>query len=127
MGFLAAYEIYAHLLLINIARIFESDANNNIKSSSNENSTDLKDEYWQGFRDNLRKIKINFKNCLIVVGRHLEQLFLTNIFTINKWLPNIITAIVRVKQKIRCGRHYPRRSFKPANRWLRLGRRAVYA
>lgn len=121
-------EIYAHLLLINIARIFESDANRNIKRLSRDDKpVELRDGYWQGFRDDLQKIKINFKNCLLVVGRHLEQLFLADIHTISKWLPSVITAITRVKQKIRPGRHYPRISFKPANRWLRLGRRAIYA
>lgn len=126
-------EIYAHLLLINIAKIFESDANEKIKKSPEDNKpTDLRDGYWRGFQDSLLGIKINFKNCLLVVSRYLERLFLTSVGVISKWLPDIITAITRVKQKIRTGRHYPRVSFKPMSRWLRnrylrTKNKAVYA
>jgi hypothetical protein len=113
-------EIYAHLLLINIARIFESEAKGNAKSSATDDfSHELRDNYWQDFCENLQKIKVNFKNCLLVVGRHMEQLFLASSFVINKWLPKAIAAIVRVRQKIRPGRHYLRHSFKPITKWAR--------
>ncbi len=105
-------ELYAHLLLINIARIFESEAKNNLPSPmKDEKSIEIKDNYWKGFCEELHKIKINFKNCLLVVGRYLEQLFSANRCAVMDWLSQAIASIVRVRQKIRPGRHYPRRSF----------------
>ena len=111
-------ELYAHLLLINIARIFESEAKKQIPPSVKSNEDiDIKNSYWQDFSDNLQNIKINFKNCLLVVGRYLERLFLGDSSSIKDWLPMAISFILRVKQKIRPGRHYPRHSHKPHKKW----------
>ncbi|MFZ2538494.1 MAG: IS4 family transposase [Oscillospiraceae bacterium] len=111
-------ELYAHMLLINIARIFEFEAKNKLPpSTSSDNSTALKDSYWQGFCKDLQALKINFKNCLLVVARYLELLFLASSHTIINWLPNAIASIARVRQKIRPARHCPRRSFKPIKKW----------
>ncbi|TNF69405.1 MAG: hypothetical protein EP298_03550 [Gammaproteobacteria bacterium] len=61
-------ECYAHILLINIARMFENEANVNLPTSENKNSNQ-EDSYWQSFFGVVRKFKINFKNCLLVTVR----------------------------------------------------------
>jgi len=106
--------VYAHLLLINIARIFESEAKRELPPPTvNNENIDLKNRYWQGFCKNLQEIKINFKNCLLVVGRYLERLFLRDSGSISDWLPKAISLIARMRQRIRPGR----RSYKPIKKW----------
>jgi len=115
-------ECYAHMLLINIARIFESEANKQLPPpSSNENDDEKadhqKDSYWQDFCGEIQKIKINFKNCLLVIGRCLEKLISPMDDRKIDWLESMIKSISRVHQKIRRGRHTFRQSRKPGNKW----------
>lgn len=109
-------EVYAHLLLINMARIFESEAKNHLPINGDENDSDISG-YWQELYNGIKKIKINFKNCLLVVGQSLYKIFLISNKKPSKWMPKIIMSISRVRQKIRPKRHYPRVSKKPIRKW----------
>lgn len=60
---------------------------------------------------------INFKNCLTIVGRYVENLILGTYEKIKSWVPKVIQMILRVRQKIRPGRSCPRRSYKPVRKW----------
>ena len=63
------------------------------------------------------KVKLNFKNCLLVLQRTMEHLFLFNSLDFAKLrVPRILNSIVRLRQKIRPDRHYPRISRKPLKR-----------
>jgi len=62
---------------------------------------------------------INFKNCLMVVGRYLENLFLDSSAEIKNWITNVIPMILRVRQKVRPGRSFVRQSFKLQKRWVK--------
>ena len=115
-------ECYAHMLLINLARIFESEANRQLppappNHTENSKECDQKDSYWQDFCGEIQKLKINFKNCLLVIGRSLEKLLLSTNNGIIDYLANMLESISRVRQKIRPGRHTPRQSRKPVNKW----------
>lgn len=114
-------ELYAHVLLINIARIFELEANNQIPPPSKQNdekkNDELKGSYWQDFCGKIQGYKINFKNCLLIVGRHIERLMISIGQETEDWLSKIVNSIAKVKQKIRPGRHYPRKSRKPRSGW----------
>lgn len=114
-------ELYAHVLLINIARIFESETNKQFpppsKSNQNESETELKESYWKNFMGKIQELKINFKNCLLVISRFIEKLILSLEPEKKSWLSKMLLSISRVRQKIRPGRHYPRCSRKPYNRW----------
>jgi hypothetical protein len=59
-------ELYAHFLLINIARFFEQEAQKYLptSSSSNDNSK-IKPNCWRSIFSGINNIKINFKNCLL--------------------------------------------------------------
>jgi len=106
------------LLLINIARLLKFDAEKDLPPPSDkEESLEIQESYWPGLFKDIRELKINFKNCLLVVGRNLTQLFLAGAEAINDWLPRAITSVARVRQKIRPGRHYPRLSHKPGKKW----------
>lgn len=113
-------ELYAHLLLINIGRFFESDADNTL-SRTKRDDTDEISTHWQAIFNGGKKLKINFKNCLFVVNRHLYNLILAGCDLIKTWVPKAISSIASVYQKIRPNRHYPRISHKPRNKWGSYG------
>lgn len=116
-------ELYAHALLINIARIFEFQANqqllpppSNNKDIDSKDKEEIKESYWQGIFEGIEKMKINFKNCLLVISRFIEKL-IVSLEAEKSWLSKILNSISYVRQKIRPGRHYPRRSEKPYSKW----------
>lgn len=117
-------ELYAHCVLINLARIFESQASNDKNNDDEPKFTkpidsDIKNSYWQGFLEDLRKMKINFKHCLIILRQYLEKLLLGNSKDIlNRFASEALFFMARVKQRIRPGRHYTRQSLKPLNKWV---------
>lgn len=107
------HEIYGHFLLINLVRLFETDARNQLSCDDPQvqsSGTTL----WP---QTGKTLKINFKHCLSVVGRHLENLLLMPGRAIADWLDKAMSAAARVRQRNRPGRCYPRRSFKPRTRW----------
>ena len=65
---------------------------------------------------------------MLVLGRHLVNLFLPDIFLEQDYLDKIVKGIARLKQKIRPGRHAPRQSRKPIKKWKNpKGGRVAYA
>lgn len=115
-------ELYGHVLLINIARIFELDAKNIPPCGGQTDDESLPMvEASSALLQPSASFKINFKNCLAVVGRHLENLILAPKRTIKTWLYKTMHTVSKVKQRIRIGRSYPRISFKPRNRWSSFG------
>jgi hypothetical protein len=116
-------ECYAHMLLINISRIFESETNKQLpppsppKDGKVESLSNKNNSYWQDLCGEITRYKVNFKNCLLVVGRNLEKLFFPIDTETFDCLANILISISRVRQKIRPGRHTPRQSRKPMNKW----------
>lgn len=110
-------ELYAHLLLINLARFVEFEAKNLLPPSKKgeadiENTLDSINIF-----NPVTILNINFKNCLLVMGRYLENLILAGCELLIDWLPKITSSIARVRQKLRPGRHYPRISHKPSDKW----------
>ncbi len=57
------------------------------------------------------------KNCLLMMGRYLENLILGGCELLADWLPKITGSIARIRQKVRPERHYPRISLKPSDKW----------
>jgi hypothetical protein len=114
-------ELYAHVLLINMARLFESEANKQLPPPSGgdnkEKNLAIKGSHWQGLFDEIQKLKVNFKNCLLVISRFIEKLVLSGEEEKSGWLSIMLTSISRVRQKIRPGRYFPRRSRKPYTKW----------
>jgi hypothetical protein len=109
-------ELYAHLLLINIARFFEFEAKG-LLPPSRESQPNGEDASGKSIFNPITLLNINFKNCLLVVGRYLENLIFTGYELLVDWLPKIISSISSIRQKIRPNRHYPRISHKPSDKW----------
>ncbi len=54
---------------------------------------------------------------LLVIARYIEKLIISIEEIQANWLYKILINISGVRQKIRTGRHYPRRYMKPSNKW----------
>ena len=112
------HEIYGHFLLTNIARLFETDAR---KGSISDRKVDdpqrIDDKNAACITNPDNPFKINFKNCVAVVGRHLENLMLGPKQLISSWLHKAMLNVSKIKQRIRPNRSYPRVSFKPRTKW----------
>jgi Transposase DDE domain len=112
-------ELYGHLLLINIARIFASGANTMLPQLEHN---DYHDPVEKSNQSTGNKFKINFKNCLATVGRHLENLVLMSKKLLSSWLHPTMKNVAKLRQKVRPSRSYLRRSFKPRNSWTAYGK-----
>ena len=117
-------EIYAHLLLVNLSRFFEFDAKDKLPPMHPEDAEKCVQADFYKFFNPATMFNINFKNCLTIVGRYLENLILGAYEKIKSWAPKVIQMVLRIRQKIRPGRSFPRRSFKPLGKWESTGRRA---
>lgn len=109
-------EIYAHLLLVNLSRFFEFDAKDNLPPMKQEDEEKCFKTNFSKFFNPASMFNINFKNCLTVVWHYIENLILGTYEKIKCWVPKVIQMILRIRQKIRPGRAYPRRSYKPISK-----------
>lgn len=112
-------EIYAHLLLINLSRFFEFDAQDRLPPMEQQDKEACNRANFYKFFNPASLFNINFKNCLMVVGRYVVDLFLSTCKELEHWTGKVIRMILRVRQKIRPGRSFPRRSYKPTSKWER--------
>jgi hypothetical protein len=108
-------ELYSHILLINLSRFFEFEAQNLIPPVD-KNSNDKYQSNNQ-YMNPINLININFKNCIDVVSRNLGNFILGTINVLSTLVDKMIKSIARIRQKIRPNRHYPRVSRKPASKW----------
>jgi hypothetical protein len=110
-------EIFAHFVLITMNRIFANQAENDLNSidmdiaESTENSQDFKtpNQFFE-------KIRVNFKNCIQVFTKSMEELLLLH-GRMKSVVNQAFQAIIGRRQKERSGRSYIRKSMKPENKW----------
>ena len=115
-------EIYAHLLLINLSRFFEFDAQDQLPPMNRADKEKCLEMNFYKFFNSKSMFNLNFKNCLVVVGRYVDNLFLDAYREIKNWVARVIGMILRIRKKIRPGRSFPRQSFKPKRKWESKGR-----
>jgi hypothetical protein len=120
-------EIYAHLLLINLGRFIEYDANNRLPIMNEADKEKCNQIDFTKFFNSNSMFNLNFKNCITVVGRYIENIFLDGFEEIKSWTAKIVNAVLNVRQKIRPGRSFPRRSYKPDKKWGKKGKKAAAA
>jgi hypothetical protein len=116
-------ELYAHILLINLSRFFEFEAQNLIPPVDRTEDDKYRSEnkYFKA----INIININFKNCIQVVSRNLGNLILGSCNIISNLVNKIIVSISRIRQKTRPNRHYTRISHKPMSRWIKYRNQCV--
>ncbi len=99
-------ELYAHFVLITLNRIFANHTEQQINSTRHKRGD-----------SGSPQIRINMKNSLLTMARHIEALFLKQAGWITEGINHMVDAIGFCKQKVRPGRKYERKSMKPAKKW----------
>lgn len=111
-------EIFAHLALITMNRIFanRADADLNQFNDSINTAVNTTDREHPSLNGQMCKIKTNFKNCIHVFARSIEELLLLQT-KINTAVERVYHFIIGRNQKERPGRSYARKSMKPESKW----------
>ena len=99
-------ELFAHFVLIALTRLFSNHGEGLLGGRGEP----------RGATDGAQ-MRVNFKNSLLTVARHLEGLFLRHAAMLGETLGHIVGAIVSCRHKTRPNRSYPRRSRKPIGKW----------
>lgn len=113
-------ELFAHLVLITMNRLFANEADRALNEKD-----DQAPHQTQGSGATSRR-QVNFKNCIHVVGRNLEAL-LVDSDSATEASESTYTLIPRRQQTTRPGRHYQRRSLRPAAKWYPGGKKSAEA
>ena len=101
-------ELFAHFVLITMNRLCSNKAEDQISKMLSPLSK--KDE-------TIPKIKVNFKNCLSTVSRHLEEIMFVPVNCVKGVIQQIVSSISHYRQKVRPNRSYSRKSMKPTKKW----------
>jgi len=101
-------ELFAHFVLITMNRLCSNKAEDQISKMLSPLSK--KDE-------STPKMKVNFKNCLSTVSRHLEEILFVPVNCVKGVIQQIVSSISRYRQKVRPNRSYLRKSMKPIKKW----------
>ena len=104
-------EVYGAFLLITMARLV---------SRSAETQPDFKKPSDSRANQKQQPWKVNFKAALNLFVCHLERLILPSIGKIKTTLGAIRSEMSRIRQRIRPGRKFERRSMLPVNKWRRF-------
>lgn len=111
-------EIFAHFALITMNRIFANQADSDLNLSggaANQNESDLLLSASPS-RQPLPRFKINFKSCIQVFTRSIEELVLLNT-QMKAAIERAFLFVIGRRQKERPGRSYQRKSMSPETKW----------
>lgn len=108
-------ELFAHFALITMNRIFANQADLYL-NGSNHISPDLESQEGRLPSDLIPKLRTNFKHCIHVFERNLEELILLKNRTTGV-IHRTFDAIASHYQTVRPGRSFPRKSMRPDPRW----------
>jgi len=115
-------ELFAHFGIITLSRLFT----NSIEASMTQEPPreDPRGEKKAGeptgttpLASTALRYKINFKNALVTLARHVEALFVRHVSYIQKTVRTILCSLSAYKQKVRPNRSYKRLSHKPIKKW----------
>ena len=109
-------EIFAHFVLITMNRIFANQADVDLNYSTNSTVNTTIANKKPESKTHSHMVKTNFKNCIQVFSRSMEELLLleTKIATV---IDRAYQFIVGRNQKARPDRSYERKSMKPESKW----------
>lgn len=111
-------EVFAHFALITMNRIFANQADINLNLNINDNVSleGRPSNEWSSTTHKMSRIKTNFKNCIQVFARSIEELLLLH-DKMKAAINHAFDFIMGRHQKKRPGRLYPRKSMRPINKW----------
>jgi len=101
-------EIFAHFVLITLNRLFANRADDELNSSAGSGSPDSGPA--------LPHCQTNFKNCIHVLDRGLEELLLLH-DRMRTVIQRLFPHIVARHQRVRPNRSFVRRSMRPQPKW----------
>lgn len=106
-------ELYAHFVLMTMNRVFANHADTRL----NDGKQLLPDDAMVNGQP---LVRVNMKNSLLTMARHLERLLLEQRTVIAQTINHLIDGITFCRQKERPGRKYERVSRRPESRWRRF-------
>jgi hypothetical protein len=111
-------EIFAHFALITMNRIFANQADIDLNLSVDSANQGERDRISSGSpsRQTLPRFKINFKSCIQVFTRSIEELVLLNT-RMKAVIERAFLFVIGRRQKERPGRSYQRKSMRPETKW----------
>jgi len=111
-------EIFAHFALVTMNRIFtnQADIDLNLNNGSTNTLEGTGNAEQPSSNLQLSKIKTNFKNCIHVFSRSMEELLLLHT-KMKDAVQRAFLFIIGRHQKQRPGRSYPRKSMRPVTKW----------
>lgn len=110
-------ELFAHFVLITMNRLFANRADAEINSRHSTTSADSHgSSIGAPSTDAMAGRKTNFKNCIHVLARSIEELLLLH-QRLKGAVQRAFSAIVAQHQRIRPNRSYPRKSMRPETKW----------
>jgi len=108
-------ELFAHFALITMNRLFANQSDLEL-NDCDPSSPKLEPSGENLSSEETRRVQTNFKNCIHVLERNLEQLVLLQA-RFRTVIQSVFAAVTRRHQTIRPLRFFPRRSMKPDTRW----------
>ena len=108
-------ELFAHFVLITMNRLFANRADLNL-NGEDPYTPPLESTEQAPSTGGTPRIQTNFKHCIHVLQRSLEELLLLE-HTMKTAVQRAFDAIVRQYQIVRPSRSYPQQSLKPECRW----------
>ena len=108
-------EVFAQFVLITMNRLFANRADQSLnENDSLSGLAKCPDQNRRGSATS--KLQTNFKNCIHVVARSLEELLLLE-QNMRSAVQRAFDAVAGQYQRLRPNRSYPRQSFRPDPRW----------
>ncbi len=108
-------ELFAHFVLMTMNRLFANRADLEL-NGVDPHAPPLEPTEQDPSTGGTPRIQTNFKNCIHVVQKSLEELLLLE-GKIKTTVQSAYNAIVRQYQRVRPGRSYPRKSLRTEPRW----------
>ena len=111
-------ETFAHFVLMTMNRLFANQADSELNSdpSSSLSIDSTHSPKPNEATQNKPKNRTNFKNCIHIFTRSLEELLILHA-QMTSAVERAFNSIVAQYQKVRPGRVYPRKSMKPISKW----------
>lgn len=109
-------EIFAQFVLITMNRLFTNRADIELNADDPFSHSDGCPDQQPASNETKTRLQTNFKNCIHVLSRSLEELLLLE-KSMRSIVQRAFDVIAGQYQKVRPNRSYPRQSLRPDSRW----------
>lgn len=118
-------ELFAHFGIVTLSRLFTNELEASLRPPSDgaDPGADKQAGPHSATTPSASTVapaldyKINFKNALVTLARHVEALFVRHVTYLQETLRIILGSLAACTQKVRPNRSYKRQSHKPIKKW----------